>query len=82
MKKLLTVFTVIALVPVLIGADFRGEVSVAAPTVVVKKKCLGYTIIEFGKGIDCNGDTIKLAKVRGGQELARALQQESEIALP
>lgn len=34
-----------------------------------KKPCYGYTIIEFGKGVDCNGDTIRLVKVPGGQAL-------------
>ena len=26
-----------------------------------KKKCFGYTLVEYGKGIDCNGDTIKVS---------------------
>jgi hypothetical protein len=33
--------------------------------IVVKKHCRGYSVIEAGKGIDCNGDTIKLVKVSG-----------------
>ena len=75
------VFTVIALLMVLIGADFRREVAPEPTPVVLKKKCLGYTIIEFGKGIDCHGDTVKLVKVQGGQELARVLQRESETVI-
>jgi hypothetical protein len=27
--------------------------------------CVGYSVIEADKGIDCNGDTIKLVKVNG-----------------
>jgi hypothetical protein len=32
---------------------------------VIKKHCRGYSVIEVDKGIDCNGDTIKLVKVNG-----------------
>lgn len=32
---------------------------------IVKKHCRGYSVIEVDKGIDCNGDTIKLVKVNG-----------------
>lgn len=35
-----------------------------------KAPSCGYTIIEYGKGIDCNGDTIKLEKVDGLQVFA------------
>jgi hypothetical protein len=34
-----------------------------------KKDCFGYTIIEAGKGIDCNGDTINLVRKQGFVEL-------------
>ena len=33
-----------------------------------KNKCLGYTIIEFDKGIDCHGDTIVLMRRNGYAE--------------
>jgi hypothetical protein len=79
MKKIMMVLSIFALVMILIGADFRRENSPVVAPVTPKKKCVGYTIIEFGKGIDCNGDTVKLAKVNGGQILARALQQESAL---
>lgn len=35
-----------------------------------KSPSCGYTIVEYGKGIDCNGDTVKLIKVEGIQVLA------------
>jgi hypothetical protein len=35
-----------------------------------KKNCVGYTVIEAGKGVDCNGDTIKLIKTEGYYRLA------------
>ena len=50
------------------AADFKAKEEVMVPKPLVKKKTTcGYTIIEFGKGVDCNGDTIKLAKVNGIQ---------------
>lgn len=78
MKKLIIAPGIAALVIVLIGADIRrGESSKSsgAPE-VEKKKCVGYTIIEFGKGVDCNGDTVKLVKVNGGQVLASDAAEE------
>jgi hypothetical protein len=53
---------------ILLGADIRREKEAAVSLEIEKRPCYGYTIIEFGKGIDCQGDTIKLTKVRGGQE--------------
>ena len=41
----------------------------------LKKKCFGYTIIEAGKGVDCNGDTIRLEKNFGYFELAGSRRQ-------
>jgi hypothetical protein len=35
-----------------------------------KSSGCGYTIIELGIGVDCNGDTVKLVKSRGFQRLA------------
>ena len=35
-----------------------------------KKNCSGYVVIEVNKGIDCNGDTIKLMKKHGYYEMA------------
>ena len=45
----------------LTGANFKK----AEAEAVVKKHCRGYSVIEVDKGIDCNGDTIKLVKVNG-----------------
>lgn len=36
------------------------------------RNCNGYSVIEVDKGIDCNGDTIKLIKVNGFFERASA----------
>ncbi len=37
----------------------------------VRKSCNGYSVLEVDKGIDCNGDTIKLVKVNGYFERVR-----------
>jgi hypothetical protein len=73
MKKAAVVLAILILVVIMIGADMRKNTAVASP-VIKKKPCYGYTIIEFGKGVNCNGDTIKLEKVRGGQELAKSIR--------
>jgi hypothetical protein len=71
MKKILLLFSIIVMVVVLVGADIRRKKQVESASLIDKKPCYGYTIIEFGKGINCDGDTVKLVKVNGGQELAR-----------
>jgi hypothetical protein len=74
MKKVLLLFTIITMLVALIGADIRRTDSTNVPVQPRKKKCLGYTIIEFGKGVDCNGDTLKLVRVNGVQVLASTVQ--------
>jgi hypothetical protein len=72
MKKLFLLFGIVLMLVVLLGADIRRKKEASLASAVVKKPCYGYTIIEFGKGVDCNGDTVKLIKVKGGgQELSR-----------
>jgi hypothetical protein len=78
MKKLALALTIMIILVVMIGANVDREVSPAV-TKAPKKPCYGYTIIEFGKGINCNGDTVKLVKVNGGQQLM--LQQEANLEL-
>jgi hypothetical protein len=70
MRKIIHSVAVIGILTAIIGADFRRTDSTNIQQAVTKKKCLGYTIIEFGKGIDCNGDTVKLVKRNGIQVLA------------
>ena len=71
MKKIFLLFSVVVMLIVLLGTDIRRKKE-AISTSAEKKPCYGYTIIEFGKGINCNGDTVKLMKVPGGgQQLAR-----------
>lgn len=67
MKKVFLLFSVVVTLIILLGTDIRRKKEPSAE----KKPCYGYTIIEFGKGINCNGDTVRLMKVPGGgQQLA------------
>ena len=70
MRKLIFGLSIPALALVLLGADVRRTESSNVTPIVPKKKCVGYTIVEFGKGVDCNGDTVKLVRVNGVQVLA------------
>lgn len=75
MKVFLTVILILLIIIVLAGARFRKPV----PVPVVEKEpirvaCRGYTVIEAGKGVDCNGDTVKLVKKNGFYERVNTLQ--------
>jgi hypothetical protein len=71
MKKIFTLVNCALLLTILLGADIRTTDGQHLPS-PPKKPCSGYTIVEFGKGVDCNGDTVKLTKLPGGtQVLAR-----------
>ena len=47
------------------GADFLSE---KAPTPEATVFCAGYIVLEAGKGLDCNGDTILLVTRKGYYE--------------
>jgi hypothetical protein len=49
----------------LTGASYKTK---GAQKIV--KHCKGYTVIEVDKGVDCNGDTIRLVKRYGFFERA------------
>ena len=62
MKRLMFLMTLGFFAFLVLGADHReNQISAAS----LKRACKGYTVIEASKGIDCNGDTIKLVKVSG-----------------
>jgi hypothetical protein len=72
MKKIFLLFSIVLMLIILLGADIRRKKEVRSATPPEKKTCYGYTIIEFGKGLNCHGDTVALVKVEGGgQQLAR-----------
>ena len=73
MKKIFLVFSVVLMLIVLLGSDIRRKKEAASAAAAEKKPCYGYTIIEFGKGLNCKGDTVSLTKIKGGgQILTRA----------
>ena len=49
----------------MVAADFR---TIPYLMDAQKKDCVGYTIIEFNKGVDCKGDTIMLVRRNGYAE--------------
>lgn len=73
MKRITAALFTTAAIIGLTGANNNTPTrAIAAFDAPQKKPCYGYTIIEFGKGVDCNGDTIRLVKVPGGQALPGA----------
>jgi hypothetical protein len=72
MKRFMVALTMIVVTIVLSGVSFREPETVQ--TVRKYSPSCGYTIIEFGVGIDCNGDTVKIVKKNGAQ--IRASTQE------
>jgi len=68
MKKIIFTVSVLTNLLLITAADFKSTPIVTIKEKPAKKKMnCGYTIVEFGKGIDCNGDTVKLARVNGIQ---------------
>ena len=68
MKKVFLLGVVlVCLLMIIVAADFRRIPHLLEPT-LHQKSCVGYTIIEFDKGIDCHGDTIKLTRKNGFAE--------------
>ena len=66
MKKVLfSAVVLVCLVMIAVAADFRSLPYITSPN---RNDCVGYTIIEFDKGIDCHGDTIKLTRKNGFAE--------------
>ena len=68
MKSLLFFMAVGLCAFMVLGVADQREAQISAAS--LKKACKGYTVIEASKGIDCNGDTIKLVKVSGFYERA------------
>lgn len=77
-RQLLTLPVIVSIALLMIGADFRSMNSQA--TIEIKKNCTGYTIIEAGLGVDCQGDTVKLVKKYGYYELATNYESDVFVA--
>jgi hypothetical protein len=65
MKKVFLVgFGFISLAMVVVAADFRRIPNMLQQE-KARKSCVGYTIVEYDKGVDCNGDTVLLERKHG-----------------
>jgi len=64
MKKMFLIAGLVMVASVLIGVGNRS-ISLLEADGPAKKTCVGFTVIEAGKGINCYGDTIRLAKRNG-----------------
>ena len=71
MKRVSLILTLGLAGLMVMGAERRNTVAPKQEKKVAKKTCIGYTIIEASKGIDCNGDTIKLVRTAGFYERVR-----------
>ena len=56
------VLSIILIVAMILGA---GAKQFPAHTRKKSQACVGFTVIEAGKGVNCYGDTIRLAKTNG-----------------
>ena len=81
MKKLFLLFGIVLIVIVLVGADLRQQKD-AMPATADQKPCYGYTIIEFGKAVNCYGDTVRLTKVRGGGQKRDVMAAQTATQAP
>ena len=80
MKRIIGSFGMIALAMLLTGVSFHGPAkNIPVATTKKYKPSCGYTIIEFGIGIDCNGDTVKISKTNGAQVLSKADARRPEL---
>ena len=71
MKRVLIVLTLVGCILIVVtGFDFLPYTSQQQQEAEPKKACKGYVVLEAGKGINCNGDTIKLTKKHGFFEVA------------
>ncbi len=69
MKRVVfTVAVLLCIAMMMTGMDIRTLVKVREKG-KFKKNCVGYTILEVDKGINCDGDTVRLTKVHGYYEV-------------
>jgi hypothetical protein len=64
MRSMLMIITLLTMF-LITGANYKS-----AGAQKSKKHCRGYSVIEVDKGVDCNGDTIRLVKIHGYFERA------------
>ena len=65
MKKVFfSAVVLVCLLMIIVAADFRRIPGILKPA-PARKTCVGYTIIEYDKAIDCHGDTVKISRRNG-----------------
>ena len=69
---MLVVIVFVGLAMIVLAANFRQIPHLLEPEV---KKCMGYTIIEYDKAIDCYGDTVVIIRKNGFAEKALSYQK-------
>lgn len=69
MKKVFLLAVIFAgMTMIFVAADFR-QIPGFIKSSSQKKTCVGYTIIEYNKGINCKGDTVTLVRKHGYAEI-------------
>lgn len=76
MKKVLVTISVLANLVLIMGANYPIKADKKSNMVKKASGC-GYTIVEFGKGVNCHGDTILLVKKNGLQMRAEKADQDA-----
>lgn len=70
MKKMFVLAIALFSVVIIMGtAGFRSTPP-SPESGEFRKRCVGYTIVAFDKGVDCYGDTIRLVRKNGFAERA------------
>ena len=72
MKKIFFLaMLLLGLFMIIVAAGFRN-IPGLLETSLRPQNCTGYTIIEFNKGVNCNGDTINLVRRNGFAERVKS----------
>jgi hypothetical protein len=72
MKRfVVTLAVLLCFTMIMTGADISSLVKKVkgSPLNKTKSHCVGYTILEVDKGINCDGDTVQLRRVHGYYEV-------------
>ena len=76
MKKGLLILCVLGMASAFAGVKLPSKKADPA-----KSAGCGYRIIEFGVGINCNGDTVRLEHAKGFQHLTTSVKKDSKAAV-
>ena len=81
MKKVLFLIGVLGTASVLAGATLPSVLSRNQDKKEIKSTGCGYTIIEFGVGVNCHGDTVKLERAKGFQHVTTVKKNDHASAV-